>query len=101
MARVFSGKCFSCGAVLDFPEGNVGRREQCPSCSSDVRVCLNCKFYDVSCYNECKEPQGERVLEKNKSNFCDYFVFVGKEDRPGSQGTKESTIKSLEDLFRK
>ena len=34
---------------------------------------MNCDFYDAGAYNQCREPQAERVLEKEKGNFCDYF----------------------------
>ena len=40
----------------------VGRQLQCPSCEADLHWCLNCSFYDVGAYNDCREPQAERVL---------------------------------------
>jgi hypothetical protein len=30
-------------------------------------------FHDPSCDNQCREPQADRVLEKERANFCDYF----------------------------
>lgn len=81
----------------------MGRSEECPSCRSDVRVCLNCDFYDKSAYNDCRESNAERVVEKNRRNFCDYF-------RPRSAGTgnlgsgvksKEEMLKELDKLFKK
>jgi len=35
-----------------------------------------CSFYDRTVYNECRESQAERVVEKEKSNFCDYFQLA-------------------------
>lgn len=32
-----------------------------------------CTFYDQNSYNDCREPSADRVVEKEKSNFCDYF----------------------------
>lgn len=67
-----SFKCFSCGAELKFAD-RVGIREECSACRADVRVCRNCSFYDPKAYNECREPQAERVLERDRANRCDYF----------------------------
>jgi hypothetical protein len=36
-------------------------------------VCKNCEHYDVAFNNQCKESSAERVVEKERSNFCDYF----------------------------
>jgi len=63
----------------------IGRQAACPSCGSDLHVCLNCAFYERGAYNDCRERQAERVLDKGRSNFCDYFRFqVGpvKPDAP-------------------
>ena len=49
-----------------------------------LRCCLHCGFHAPGTYNECKEPQAERVVEKERSNFCDYFVF--RDAASGNQG---------------
>ena len=89
--------CFSCqGSVTQ--EGTVGRRDDCPHCGADLHVCLNCRFYDQTAYNECKEPQAERVLEKDRSNFCDYF----EPGRKGESGpSKDDLLSAAEALFKK
>lgn len=77
----------------------VGRQEQCPFCGTDLHVCLNCVFYERGVYNDCREGQAERVLDKSRSNFCDYFRFrVDKED-PKAVTCDPKT--KLEDLFKK
>jgi hypothetical protein len=56
--------------------------------------------HDRSAYNECREPQAERVLDKERSNMCDFFrPYTGP--ARGSKG-KGSTdyLKSLDDLFK-
>jgi hypothetical protein len=77
----------------------VGRQSQCPSCGADLHCCLNCSFYDLRAYNDCHEPQTERVLDKTRSNFCDFFRFKQITKSPGAadSGTKDK----LEDLFKK
>lgn len=64
--------CFSCGKNYEIPSP-VGRRDTCPHCTADAKVCLNCRFYDANAYHECVEPQAEWVEDKDKGNFCDYF----------------------------
>lgn len=89
--------CFQCGQVTALT-GLVGRRDTCSKCRADQHVCKNCAYYDPRSYNECKEPQADRVVEKERSNFCDYFS-------PSSQGTAKDKAAELkaaaEALFKK
>jgi hypothetical protein len=77
----------------------VGRQSQCPSCGADLHCCLNCSFYELGAYNDCREPQAERVLYKAHYNFCDFFKFkqTGKYADSADSRTKDK----LEDLFKK
>lgn len=65
-------QCFQCRKELSFAD-RVGLREECPHCRSDVHVCKNCEFFDTKAYNECRENQAERVMEKDRANRCEYF----------------------------
>jgi hypothetical protein len=65
--------CFDCGSRLELSE-RIGFRELCPGCGRSLHVCLNCDFYDSSFNNQCREPQAERVIDKERANFCEYFV---------------------------
>ncbi len=77
----------------------VGRGESCPQCDVDMHCCRNCKFYDPIASNECREPMAERVREKDRSNFCDYFELA---DKPYDAKPKEiDARKKLEELFKK
>jgi hypothetical protein len=92
--------CHNCSKELTI-ERKVGRRDACPFCGGDLHVCLNCRFYDPGSYNDCREPQAERVVNKDRSNFCDYFEFgdrgSGKKRKDGELNPK----KKLEGLFKK
>ncbi|GAB0056660.1 hypothetical protein SIID45300_00968 [Candidatus Magnetaquicoccaceae bacterium FCR-1] len=59
------------------PANGFGRSDVCPSCSKDARVCLNCRFHDPGSYNECRETVAERVVDKEKNNFCEDFMPKG------------------------
>ena len=90
-------KCFQCGHTVPVL-GIVGRREDCSKCSADMHVCKNCEFYDPKAYNECKEPQADRVVEKERANFCDYF---SPRSRVGNQDKAAELRAAAEALFKK
>jgi len=77
----------------------VGRQAQCPFCGTDLHCCMNCSFYDPGVYNDCRESQAERVLDKVRSNFCDFFSFTEK-GKPSAMSAINSKDK-LEALFKK
>ncbi len=80
----------------------VSRNDVCPGCGRDIRCCKNCAFYDPSAYNECKEVMADRIVDKERANFCDYFRL--KDDSSplpaGNDRVKEAKAK-LEALFKK
>ena len=92
-------KCYKCQAPLDIAQGaDIGRSEDCPLCHADLRCCKMCVFYDKSSYNECREPTADRILEKEKGNFCDFF----KAGSGGQQGeTKDDLMAKANSLFKK
>lgn len=51
----------------------VGFRDACPGCDRPLHACLNCGFHDPAYNNQCREPQAERVVDKDRANFCEYF----------------------------
>ncbi len=86
--------CYHCSEELSATD--LGRQNSCPSCGRDTHVCRNCDFYDRSFNNECKENQAERVVEKEKSNFCDWFKpHAGA----GGSGASRDSLKSAADAL--
>ena len=82
--------------------GPIGRRETCPHCNRDLRCCKQCDFYDPSAYNECREVSAERIVEKERSNFCDYYAPRGAEKKPqGNMNRTQQAKDALEALFKK
>ena len=73
------------------------RSDLCEKCHASLRSCKMCEFYDQTAYNECREPQAERMLEKEKANYCDYYVLRG-----GDSGNKaEEAFSAADALFKK
>ena len=89
-------QCHKCGSAIDVEK--VSRRDECPRCTADLHVCLNCRFYDKGRANQCFEPQAERVAEKDRSNYCDYFTF---KEEGQNKSVKEDAEKLWKDLFKK
>ncbi len=66
--------CFKCSTALTLKAGQkISRQEECDQCTQSMHVCKMCEFYDSNAYNECKEPVADRIVDKEKANFCDYF----------------------------
>jgi len=99
LSGLMSYTCFKCNASISVATNEqVGFKESCDKCTSDLHICRNCMFYDVSAYNSCRETSAERVVDKEKANYCDYFKFVEGSRSPGAEA--DSTRKKLDDLFK-
>lgn len=75
-------------------------------CHSDLKCCLNCRFFDPSSANQCREPQVDPVLEKDRANFCELFQYreVSALSAPGmggSQSEKDRAKAAFDSLFKK
>jgi len=91
--------CFQCKKEVTV-DILISRKDVCPFCHADLRCCCNCRFHDLNSYNQCREPQADRVLDKNRSNYCDYFTFNDGNLSRKSKETKNMVRKKLEDLFK-
>jgi hypothetical protein len=58
-----------------------------------------CVFYDPKSYNECRESSADRVQDKEKANFCDYFKINSNRADP-DQARKDALAKAAA-LFKK
>ncbi|TVQ19746.1 MAG: hypothetical protein EA382_16035 [Spirochaetaceae bacterium] len=76
--------CYNCQTEL--PE-RIYRNTTCDRCGRDSKVCLNCRFYDPTAHWECRETIGEPVRDKDRANFCDYFVAGGAGRSPAAEKT--------------
>ena len=69
-------------------KGQPGRGEACLKCRADLRVCLNCAFYDPRVAHQCRERRAEPVMEKHVGTFCEYFEFALREWTPKTGGNR-------------
>ena len=94
--------CHRCGQQI-LLAGTLQRTDACPACQSDLKCCLNCRFFDRAVNNQCAEPQAEWCPEKEKANFCEFFEFreTTSGDPAGGHPPKERAKARFDDLFKK
>ena len=65
--------CFKCGHIQSvlLP---IPRSAACPKCLSDLKSCKNCYHYRPGSNNSCLESQAELVSDKERKNFCSFFI---------------------------
>ena len=98
MGADIQGKCWNCGLALG--PHDYGREESCPGCRKPTRVCRNCRWFSPGRANDCEEPMAERVMEKERANFCGYFEPTSDVTGKGSDSAEEDLRQAAEDLFK-
>jgi hypothetical protein len=90
--------CYKCEKNLTLSASQkITRHEECEYCFASLRCCKMCHFYDISSYNDCKEPMANRIIEKEKANFCDYYKLKGLGEASAS---KEALTNAAHALFK-
>jgi hypothetical protein len=54
-----------------------------------------CSFYDPRSYNECRESTAERVVDKEKANYCEFFDLADPEGKAAEKATALTKANSL------
>ena len=91
-------KCWKCSAVLDELLLPLARLAECPTCSTDLHVCVMCRFYDTSVADACREPVAEPVSDKRRANFCGYLE-LRSDHGPDVDAGADAAAKDLGALF--
>jgi hypothetical protein len=58
-------------------------------------------FYDPHSANACREPNADRVLDKEAGNFCEYFALIENRQPQQSSSAAVNARAQLEALFKK
>jgi len=66
--------CFRCGASLASLSLPLSRQDECPGCGVYLHVCKMCRHFDPKVPRQCREDGAEDVTDKDRLNFCDWFV---------------------------
>ena len=90
--------CWRCGAALADEPLPLARAAACVACRADLHVCKMCEFYATGIANDCREPIAERVVNKERANFCGYH-----KPKPGAfnaaSGAATAARAALDSLF--
>ncbi|MGE3975801.1 MAG: hypothetical protein AB7F59_14850 [Bdellovibrionales bacterium] len=92
--------CFQCHTELVFAD-QVGFRAECTKCHADAHVCKNCIHYDPKVYNECKEPSADKVRDRDRANYCEYFKPRSSASSEAPGKAKTDLLSAAEALFKK
>ncbi len=92
--------CARCGQRLELTRPS--RTDTCPGCGADLRACVQCAFYAPGMYNDCREPRAERVVDKERANFCEWFRPAERARGAAAEADTRAQVKArLDALFRK
>jgi len=92
-------QCQFCGAAVTLAEP-IPRESSCESCRRDYHSCRQCRHYDTSRHNQCRETEADMVEDKERRNFCEFFAFNPAPFRAAATGSREADARSkLDSLF--
>ncbi|TVR68092.1 MAG: hypothetical protein EA427_11330 [Spirochaetaceae bacterium] len=65
-----------------------------------MRCCRNCVFYLPGAHWDCRETVPEQVMDKERSNFCEYFRLNQSSGGAGAPSDKGRSARNVfDDLF--
>lgn len=99
MGEEVVGRCWHC--QRDLFRADFGREALCLGCGKNTHVCRNCRFYAPNRPNQCQEPLVERVLDKQRGNFCDYFMPTQAAATGAGGPASADLLAAAEALFHK
>ena len=91
--------CFRCGASLSALSLPFSRRDECPECQVHIHVCKMCRFFDATVPKQCQEDDAEEVTEKERANFCEWFVASDTAFDPVRKAEADAARQVLDSLF--
>ena len=90
--------CWHCGESIEKVPLPISRFAVCPTCQSDLHVCRLCRFYTHQFIGECSHDRADRVLDKEKTNFCTHFRPTARAYHPQAEETSTRHV-ALTALF--
>lgn len=92
-------KCWKCGADLKSVPRPFSRFAECPACKTELHVCRMCRHYDLRYVGECNHDFADKVLVKDKANFCSHFKPSARAFEGAGNPEKETAEQELHSLF--
>ena len=91
--------CYRCGASLAELTLPLSRQDECPACRNYLHVCKMCRYFDATVPRRCREDGAEEVIEKERLNFCDWFVASETAFTPQRKQAADQARATLDSLF--
>ena len=91
--------CYRCGGSLEALSLPLSRQDQCPACSNYLHVCRMCRHFDTNAPGQCLEDDAEDVTEKERPNFCDWFVPASRGFDADRRQAENAARAELDALF--
>lgn len=91
--------CYRCGTSLADLTLPLSRQDECPDCSNYLHVCKMCRHFDASVPRQCREDGAEEVIEKERLNFCDWFIASETAFDPQRKQAADRAHVKLDSLF--
>lgn len=91
--------CFRCGESLAALSLPLSRQDECPNCRAHLHVCRMCEHFDPTVPKQCREDDAEDVVEKERLNFCDWFVASEDAFDPARRAQALKAERQLDALF--
>ncbi|MDR1429525.1 MAG: hypothetical protein LBI85_04480 [Spirochaetaceae bacterium] len=81
--------CWYCGSPVTDGEP-LGRSLRCGTCGRDLRSCRHCRSV-IENASSCRESQAEVPRDRDRGNFCDWFVLDSRFRSP-SKGSSTAIM---------
>lgn len=91
--------CYRCGTSLEALSLPLSRQDECPGCGNYLHVCRMCTSFDPVVPRQCLEDDAEEVMDKERLNFCDYFVASEAAFDPARKADEDRARAALDALF--
>lgn len=92
-------KCWKCGADVESVPRPFSRFAECPGCKTELHVCRMCRHYDLRYVGQCNHDFADKVLIKDKANFCSHFKPSPRAFEGAGDPEKEKAEQALQSLF--
>jgi hypothetical protein len=71
----------------------------CGSCEADLHACVNCRHFDTTAPNECRESIEVRISAKSRRNECGLFAAKLVQEFGSDSGSKDDPKAAFDALF--
>lgn len=91
-------RCARCG-TKETLSGPVEPAQTCRSCGSDLHTCTNCRYFDTSAPNQCREAVPAPIAKKATRNECELFMAKGVKEFKADSGKSVDPKDAFDALF--